>query len=237
MYGWRGRIGLIVPASNTTMEVEFYKMAPEGVSIHTTRVPLQKVNVEELEYMEKYLVDAAKLLSMANVDVIVFGCTTGSLIKGIGYDRELTKKLQEVTNIPSTTTTTAVIEALKTLNVKKIALATPYIDEVNKREERFLKDMGFEIVDLKTLNILKNVDIGKQTPETVYRLVKRLNYSNADIVFISCTNFRTIEVIEKLEEDLRIPVISSNTASMWMALKLLKIRNVKKKYGKLFETL
>ncbi|RLG84198.1 MAG: maleate cis-trans isomerase [Thermoprotei archaeon] len=237
MYGWRGRIGLIVPASNTTMEVEFYKMAPDGVSIHTTRVPLQKVNVEELESMEKHLVDAAKLLSMANVDVIVFGCTTGSLIKGIGYDREIIKKLQEETNIPSTTTTTAVIEALKALNANKIALATPYIDEVNEREERFLKDMGFEVVDLKSLNILKNIDIGKQIPETVYRLVKSLNYSDADVIFISCTNFRTIEVIEKLEEDLGIPVISSNTASMWMALKLLKIGGMKKKYGKLFETL
>ncbi len=237
MYGWRGRIGLIVPSSNTTMEPEFYKMIPAGVSVHTARVHLENVTIKELERMEEELLYAARLLATAKVDIIVFGCTTGSLIKGLGYDTKLSNMIRETVGIKAITTATAVVEALKQLNAKNIALATPYIEEVTKREEAFLEGNGFNVVDSRSLGIKENIVIGMQHPIIVYRLVKELKTNEADVVFISCTNLRTIEIIRKLELDLKKPVISSNTATLWYTLKQLNIKDVQGDYGIIFSYL
>lgn len=235
MYGWRGRIGLIVPSSNTTMEPEFWRMAPEGVSIHTARMMLKAVTVNELLEMEKDAVRAAQLLATANVDILVYGCTTGSLIGGPGFDRMITKKLEEATGIKAVATATAVLEALRELGARRVALATPYIEEVTKKEVEFLESQGYKVVDVKYLGIKENIEIGKLTPQTAYRLARSLDTSTADVVFISCTNFRTIEVISPLEKDLGLPVFSSNTATMWLTLKEMGIREPLRGYGKLLE--
>ncbi len=235
MYGWRGRIGLIIPSSNTTMEPEFWRMAPEGVSVHTARMKLSAVTVEELVEMEKDAVRAAQLLATADVDILVYGCTTGSLVKGPGYDREITEKLTRATGIKAVATATAVLEALEELGARRVALATPYIEEVNRKEVEFLESQGYKVVDLKYLGIRENTEIGRQTPQIAYRLAKSLETSSADAVFISCTNFRTIEVIKLLEKDLGIPVFSSNTATMWLTLKELGLREPIRGYGMLLE--
>ena len=108
MYGWRGRIGLIIPSSNTTMESEFWRMVPEGVSIHTTRLKLLRVTVNELKEMAKNALHAAQLLATANVDVIVYGCTSGALIGGIEWEENLRKNIEEHVKIPTITTAFAV---------------------------------------------------------------------------------------------------------------------------------
>lgn len=235
MYGWRGRIGLIIPSSNTTMEPEFWQMAPKGVSIHTARMRLSNVTVDELIQMEKNAVAAAKLLATASVDLLVYGCTTGSLIKGPGYDREISEKLTRETGISSIATATAVLKALETLGAEKVALVTPYTKEVTWKEIEFLEKQGYMVVDVKYLGIKENTMIGKQEPYTAYRLAMRLDAGKADVVFISCTNFRTIEIIPILERDIGLPVFSSNTATMWMALKELGIKESLKGYGSLLD--
>lgn len=210
-------------------------MAPEGVSVHTARMRLKAVTIDELIEMEKDAVKAAELLATAEVDILVYGCTTGSLIKGPGYDREIAGKLEKATGIKAITTATAVLEALEKLGARRVALATPYIEEVNKKEVEFLERHGYKVVDLKYLGIRDNTEIGKQPPEVAYRLARGLDISNADVVFISCTNFRTIEVIDLLEKDLGLPVFSSNTATMWLTLRELGIKDYVKGYGGLLE--
>ncbi len=223
MYGWRGRVGLIVPSSNTTMEEEFRGWIPYGVSLHTARISLKKVNLEELRAMKGEVERAASLLADAKVDVIVYGCTTGSLVGGKGYDEEIKDSIEKVTGIRAVVTATAVLEALRELKAKKISVITPYIDEVNKKEKEFLEVNGFEVIDIKGLQIEDNVEIGKLQPESVYRLAKSVNLDSADALFISCTNLRTFEVIDYLEVDLGIPVISSNSATLWSTLRALGI--------------
>ena len=233
MYGWRARIGLIVPSSNTTMEPEFWRMAPQGVSIHTARMRLSAVTVDELIKMEEEAQRAAELLSTAEVDIIVYGCTTGSLVKGPGHDEAIANRLKKHTGIKTVATATAVLKALETLGARNIALATPYIDELNEKEKGFLEAHGFRVIDVKALRLKRNTQIGRQHPETAYRLAKTLDISGADVVFISCTNFRTIEILDTLEADLGIPVFSSNTATMWYTLRQLGIRDKIRGYGSL----
>ncbi len=233
MYGWRARIGLIVPSSNTTMEEEFRGYLPRGVSMHIARVRLKKVTVEELEAMEEHVVEAAERVSDAGVDIIVFGCTTGSLIKGLGYDIKLSSDIKSATGVEAITTSTAVIEALKTLSISKVSVATPYIDSVNLKEKVFLENNGIKVVRMKGLGIEDNLKIGRQSPEVAYKLAKEVDTSEAKGIFISCTNFRTFEIIEPLERDLNKPVISSNQATLWLTLRKLNIKEEIKGLGTL----
>ncbi|MEM4833316.1 MAG: maleate cis-trans isomerase, partial [Sulfolobales archaeon] len=112
---------------------------------------------------------------------------------------------------------------------------TPYIEEINAREKAFLESVGFTVVRIRGLGVVKNTEIGRQPAWVAYRLAKevvREAKSAVDGVFISCTNFRTLEVVGVLEEELGLPVVSSNTASMWLALRTAGIRD-KLNYGRL----
>ena len=123
------------------------------------------------------------------------------------------------------------------LSGEKVAVATPYIDEVNEKEREFLEANGFQVVNIKGLQIEENLEIGRQPPEVAYRLAKDVDRPEAEAVFISCTNFRTIEVIAALEADLGKPVLSSNTATLWASLKSLRIREKLLGLGSLLESL
>jgi maleate isomerase len=232
MYGWRGRIGLIIPSSNTTMEPELYRIAPPGVSIHISRIPLKDVTRDSLLEMERHTLRAAMELLDANVDLVLYGCTSGSLIGGPGFDRMISSKISETIKRPAVTTATAVIEALETIGARRIVVATPYIDEVNDEERRFLESHGIRVMRIMGLGIKNNLDIGRITPEEVYRFARSLYSEGADALFISCTNLRTIEIIEPLERDLGIPVVTSNQASLWSALRRLGVRDRIQGYGR-----
>jgi len=155
MYGWRLRIGLIVLSSNTTMEPEFYRVYPEGVSIRTARVPLEEVTPDALVKMADYVLDAAKMLKTADVNVIVYGCTSGTLIGGVEWERELTSKIERETGVETITTASAVVQALKALDIKRVVVATPYIDKINELEKKFLEEHGIKVLSIKGLGVVK----------------------------------------------------------------------------------
>ena len=223
MYGWRGRIGLIVPSSNTTMEMELHEALPEGVSLHTARMPLKGVTEEELLKMSALAVESAKLLKDADVHLILYGCTSGSFIGGENFENELEEKIEDEVKIPVVTTSSAILAALNALEAQQILVLTPYTEEINKREREFLEANEFEVLDIRGMGIVENTKIGRLEPYEAYRLAKAMFTEEADALFISCTNFRTFEIIEALEDDLGVPVVTSNQASLWYALRELEI--------------
>jgi maleate isomerase len=227
------KIGLIVPSSNTTMEPEFNRVASGCATIHSARIRLQRVTPYELEAMEKETSRAALELSDAAVDVICYGCTSGSLFRGLGHDRQIASKIEEETGIPAVVTAGAVIEALRALGAKRLSVATPYIREIEVLEKKFLEDNGFEITSITSLGLANNLDIGSQSPEIAYTLAKKACTDTSDAVFISCTNLKTIDVIGKTEVELNKAVVSSNTATIWKALRVLDIKNRYADYGRL----
>lgn len=250
MYGWRGKVGLIVPSANTTMEPEFYKMAPDGVTIHTSRILIRgNLSVNSLIVMEKEIERASEELSTAGVDIVIFGCTSGSFVKGSKYDITITNKIKKfLGKKPAITTSTAVIRALKVLKSKRIAVATPYPKEINQKEKLFLEENGFVVTNIKGLGFSERKEvyplttspvsiIGLQEPYVAYKLAIDVNTNDSDCIFISCTNLRSIEIIEKLEKDLGKPVISSSQATLVMALKEIGIKERIEGYGTLFGSL
>lgn len=216
------------------MEHEFNLMKPKEATVHTARIRLYRVVVSELLDMEKEIVDEALKLADAQVDVIAFGCTSGSLIRGLGHDKEIVSRIERATNTPAIATAGAVVKALQALKLSRISVATPYIEDINRFEKRFLEQNGFNVVKIEGLGITNNLEIGRQKPEIVYQIAERVDTPRSEGIFISCTNFPTVKVIADLEKKLRKPVVSSNTATLWFMLKTIRYKYASKKFGLLF---
>lgn len=227
------RFGLIVPSSNTTMEAEFWRMALGWTTVQTARMRLQEITVDDLEKMEEQMLDAACCLADAEVNIIGYGCTSGSLFKGKNHDKEIERKIKEKTGILAVATAKAVIEALDELQIRRVCVATPYIEEINELVERYLEQNEIDVLRIKGLGITNNTEVGSKDPSVAYELAKEVYVPGTHGIFISCTNFRTIDVIKPLEEELRVPVISSNTATFWAMMREADIKRRLEAYGKL----
>lgn len=237
MYGWRARIGLIVPSSNTTNESEFWKWAPDGVSIHTTRMPLEDVDAEEQLAMAENIEEWAEFCSHADPDVLAYGCTTGSLVHGAGYDEEIEARLEDAVGIPSVSTARAVKLAFKTFGVRDLAIVTPYPEDIDERERRYLTENDFDVLTMGGCSLRKNTDVGALTPEGVYSMTKETldEVDDYEAVFLSCTNMPTFDVIETIESDFGVPVVNSNQATLWACLQTAGVTDPVDGLGELFE--
>lgn len=233
-YGWRAKLGVITPANGMSMEMEFHRYAPEGVAIMTQRVLFEKVDKQGLSALADRSVEGAKILASAKPDLLLFGCTTGSLIHGLGYDRELIHRLEKTSGIPSITTSTALIEALRALNARRLAIVTPYSDSVNQAEKSFLEDSGFEVLSIQGLGYTDPNCMPRTTEVEMYRLLKESIAAEADTVFVSCTGINVMDGIQAMEQDFKRPVITSNQVSLWYALKKMGIGGADAP-GKLFQ--
>jgi maleate isomerase len=145
MYGWRGRLGLIVPSSNSTNEPEFARWLPDGVSLHTARMRLEGVDAESLGAMADEIERCTDLLATADVDAIAYGCTTGSLVHGPGYDEEIEGRIESAADVPAVATAASVKRAFARLRLERLAITTPYVEDLNDREVKFLTDAGYTL--------------------------------------------------------------------------------------------
>jgi len=177
------------------------------------------------EYFERMVDDVpagTRMLTHAGVDAIMFACTSGSLYGGPGYDQKIIAKMKEHIDVPASTTSTAVIEAFKTMEVKKVAVATPYEDWVNELEKKFFEGNGVKVLHIQGLG-LRGLDVCEVHPETLYRFAKTQDRKEADALFLSCMGLRTLEVLSRLERDLGKPVLSSNQVTLWKLFRLCGI--------------
>ncbi len=228
MYGWRARLGLIVPSTNTTVEPEFHAFAPRGVASFATRVPVAEATRAEdkvgtIVAMRARLDAAALEVASLGPAVIGYACTSGSFLEGRDSDRATCSALAALTGIPVLTTSTALTAALATLGATKVALVTPYIEPVSAGAREYLAQTGVEVVGHADLGLLSNLDKGRLGAEESYRLARTVDVDGAEAVVISCTNWRTLDIAGALEADLGIPVVTSNQATLWALLRLAGI--------------
>jgi maleate isomerase len=237
MYGWRARLGILVPSANIVLEPEFSLMTPEGVSCHYHRFTFIGGNkdgesVNRLRKAEEFIADASEMITHVRPAVVVMAGTGVSFIDGYGYDQMLIKKMKERNhNLPTTTTSTSVIEAFRKLGITKVSVAMPYGEQVSKAAMKFVEDNGVKILNAKWLN--KSGQIPEVSAETLYHLVREVNDPDSEAIFISCVNLHTIEIIEIIEKDLQKPVITSNQATMWNILRMANINDKIQGYGRL----
>jgi len=237
MYGRRGRIGLITLASDTSVLPEYARVMPDDVAVYAAPIVLPRGEVTAAALAEMLASDqlehAAALLVWADVDVIVFACTTGSLVHGVGWDREVAGRIERASGRPATTTTTAVLGALRAVGATSLAVTTPYVEELNAIERRFLEASGFAVASIGGLGCVTDAEIGRLEPADAVSLVERVDTPEADAVFISCTNFHCLSAIASLERQVGKPVVTSNLAGAWAALRQLGIADTIPGYGQL----
>lgn len=227
---WRAKLGLILPSWNTVMEFEAQRMAPPGVSIHSTRIPHTADTEANLLWMGDQVPASARLLAHAGMHAICYGCTAGGFLKGPAYDEALAAEITQTTGIPATVTSAAVTQALRHLGVRRVGVASPYEAWLNAQLQTYLEGAGFEVMAIAGFGTQAHA---RCTPEESFRLALEVDRPGAEGIFISCTNFRTLEIIERLEQRLAKPVVSSNTASMWKLLRLAGVGGPLAGFGRL----
>ena len=233
MYGARCKIGVIVPSLNNTLEPEFNRMVPADVAVYATRLRLERGVPDDLRAMADLTEQAGELLRHADVDCIAYCCTTGSLIDGVDWDEELAARLGKATELPVTTTASAAIKAMRSLGLKTVSVATPYIDEVNKIERSYIEACGIRVNSITGLQFTRGEELHSLDQDAAREFCRAAMVDGADGLFISCTDFASIDFIEELERDLGKPVVTSNTATLWMVLSLIKLDQPIEGFGQL----
>ena len=231
------RIGLLVPSSNTTVEPEFYRALPREVTLHTARLYLTQIAPDAILKMVEDLETQSRLLASADVDVIVLAATAPSFLKGLGYDRQIIDKIVAATTKPATTTSTALIEALGHLGAKRVALGSAYDEKVNGIAASFIEASGVRIVNVGGLGLVDNLVVGRLAPETALELGRKVDHPDADAIVLACTNWQTMDALERLEAAVGKPVVSTTQASIWAALRTLGWRRPVAGFGRLLRSL
>ncbi|WP_454740201.1 maleate cis-trans isomerase family protein [Cupriavidus necator] len=216
------RIGQIVPSSNTTMETEIPAMLrarevvrQERFTFHSSRMRMHKVTREELEAMNREGLRCAAELADARVDVMSTACLVAIMAMGKGYHREVERELTHVARAnqceaPVMTSAGALVEGLRTMGAKKIALLAPYMRPLCDLVVEYIEDEGIEVVDALTFEIPDNLDVGRRDPARLVDDVKRLNTANVDVVVLSaCVQMQSLPSIQIVEDMLGIPVTST----------------------------
>jgi maleate isomerase len=208
-------------SSSTTQEIEYHRILPAGITLHTARLVLRTVDpnatisiVEEIEQESRKLADA-------DVDVIVLAATAPSSRKGIGYDRELIRRITDASGKPATTASTAMMQALEVLGARKIVIAAPWSDEVNRIAAAFIEASGVRVLAHRALGHVANLEIGLLDEPTAFELGCAVDQADADAVMLACGNWRTQGIVDRLEATLGKPVVTTNQVTLWGALRTI----------------
>ena len=179
------RLGLLVPSSNTSVETEFHHTLPDAVTLHVGRLFLTQVTPESVRRIVADMEGQAKLLASADVDLIVLGATLPSLLNGLGYDQQLIGTIEAATGKPATTTTTALVKALRRMDVRRVVMGAAYDDTMNGVACNFLQASGFEVLEAASLGYVDNLQIGRLSSETAYELGCRIARPDADAIVLA----------------------------------------------------
>jgi maleate isomerase len=229
----RAKIGYVLLATEQTVQDDVIKLQPPGVGIHFTRAAIpDSITNESLAAQVDLLADcAATLLPDGSLDVVCYACTSGSLV--IGEERVFAELKRGAARAQATSLITGVIRALKQLGARRIVVATPYLDEVNRREVEYLELAGFEVISICGLNLEKDSDMVRVAPDYITEFALAQDHPDADAIFISCGALRTLDVIGEIESRAAKPAICSNQAMIWDCLRLAGIEDRFAGYGRL----
>jgi len=229
------RIGLIALATDFIIEKDFIKIIKDkDIDFFVNRIecynPLSK---ENLIKMSEKVTDVTKnILPDENIDCVVYGCTSGTI--AVGHDTIERKVKEAKPEAKITTPSTAAIKALKKLNIKKLAIFTPYSKKLNDEIIDYFSSQGFDIVANTYLDIAADYDIGKVDQNFLLETLSQIEIKNADALFISCTALPVLNIIERLEKKLGKPVITSNQSLIWDTLESIGMNKDIQGFGKLF---
>jgi maleate isomerase len=232
----RGAIGLIVLATDNTIEHEFRQiLAIDGIAFYESRIHnAAEVNPATLAAMEDGMTAAAGLiLPGVKLDVVAYGCTSGTVV--IGEDKVFARIREARPGIACTTPITAAVAGLTALGARRIALLTPYIEDVNQMLRQFIEARGLAVPVMGSFNHENDIEVARISQESIKQAVRHLVAAErVDAVFVSCTSLRVASIAEALESEVGVPVTSSNHALAWHCLRLAGYSEPVPGFGRLF---
>ena len=233
----RATIGLLVLAGDQTIEIEFRRILERaGVALYHSRLFADtQITPETLARMESRLAGAADLiLPGVDLDVVAYGCTSGAMVIG---EQTVTERIREVRpGVAVTTPMTAAFVAFKALGAERIALLTPYVDEINQSMRRHIEAHGYRVTAMGSFNEPDDSKVARITLDSVHEAALRVGAGDdVDTVFVSCTNLRLLDGAPDLESALGKAVTSSNHALAWHSLRLAGIEDRLPAFGRLFD--
>jgi len=208
------RVGLMVPSSNTVMEVDLYRNLPPSITVHPARMYLEETTAEgERKMISEELPRAARLLKTLRPHLVVFGCTSAGAISGPNFSAEINREVGPMVGCPVLDILTAVTEELNRTGAKKLAVITAYSPELNGPIKARLEGYGFQVLSIAGMGITVNFDLATPTPEEIVHFTRKSGpFPRAEALFLSCTNFRAMEALPQLRQLFNLPIITSNQA-------------------------
>ncbi|MCX4581952.1 decarboxylase [Streptomyces sp. NBC_01481] len=220
-------VGVVAPF-DFALDRELWRWVPDDVSLRLTRTPYVPVEVSldlaRLVSEHETLRDAVRALSASEPEVVAYACTSGSFVGGLAGERAMCEAMTAEGEVPSLTTSGALLEALDELGAGRIALVTPYTESVTEALEEYLGEAGATVTGRAFLGLTRH--IWKVPYRSVVDMARQAVVGAADALFISCTNLPTYDAIPQLEAELRMPVLSANQVTMWSALRRIGVHAI-----------
>lgn len=220
------KLGFIVPSTNFVVEPELYSMVPSGVSAHFSRLLITERDITASGYPRIWdesnagLPLAVEQLISARVSCVAYAVTAGSFFGGRRWEEELRAQIDRQYGVRVTSTAHAIVRALEKLGVRRVAVATAYEGFLNAALGSFLHEYGVEVLSLEGLGNTYVQQPASESYQRVLSLVREANSDDAEAIVISCAGLSVVQLIEPLERELRKPVVTSNQAVFWSALRL-----------------
>ena len=234
--GARARIGLVVLASDQTIEHEYRLMLNlPGVAVFESRIYNDSdIRPDTLRAMEGGIAEATRLiLPGERLDVVGFGCTSATML--LGEETIGARIRQARPGIAFTTPVTGTFAGLRAFGARRIAVLTPYSDEVNAGIRSYIEQHGFTVAAMGSFNERDDRIVARISPESIASAAERLVAgSGAEALFVSCTSLRLAERVAELEARVGVPATSSNHAMAWHSLRLAGVADVRPEFGRLF---
>jgi maleate isomerase len=238
--GWRAKIGVVTPSTNTIVEPEFHAMAPLGVTNHTARFLIPNMALNSNEDFEQLVVEikatldaAIDGLTPAAVDHIIIGISAESFWDGADGADKLQKRLEAKAGCSMTLGSAAARSALQAVGAKRLGVVTPYWPVADDRVRHYFGECGFEVVALKGLKANSPVNIAEQSEETLRQAMIEVNTDEVDAIIQVGTNLGMAQLAGEAERWLGKPVIAINTALYWHALRQMGINDKIPGWGRL----
>jgi maleate isomerase len=221
----RARIGFIIPSSNRMVEPQMQRHLPAGIVPHFNRIGMTNRHRKPLDQLMPKILEAADLLNDSKCDAIVFQCTGTSMSGGVEMDRQVVAEIAAATGRPAISTASALNAAFEALGVKRLAFLSETAQAGHEEKLKYLGEAGFEIVADKAMALAGSDEFCVMPSEFWFDAGLELGKAaeTADAIFISCANISAIDMIDKLEARLDIPVVTSNQAALWSALRAIGI--------------
>jgi len=238
MFGYRARIGYISPSVIELNAYDFYRIAPKGVGFIGVACMVGGWKEEAYKEALSQLDACARELARRFCDFIIHGGAPLVMSQGKGFETQLIDRLREITGAPCTTSIVAAMDAFRALDATRLAVVDPYPPELNEKMVGYLTDWGFDVASVVSLGTTFT-ESSVASIGDIYRAAKRAvkEAGNATGIFIPCANFPVVDVIEDIETDLGLPVISNITSQLYVAFKSIGMREKIDGYGKLLRML